>query len=53
LPYRLHFLLAGLLLALHLLEVVGELVQAGDGVAEIASDDLDLGESGFEGGLIQ
>jgi hypothetical protein len=34
------------------IRVVGELVQAGDGVAEVAPDDLDLGDGCLEGGLL-
>ena len=53
LPHGLNFFLAGLLLALGLLEAIGELVEAGDAVAEVAADDLDLRQRSFEGGLFR
>ena len=52
-PHGLNFFLTGLLLALHLLEGVGEFVEAGDDVAEIAADDFDLRQGSFEGGLFR
>ena len=50
LSHGLEVLLAGLLLALRLFERLGELVEAGEGTAEVTPDDFDLRQGGFERG---
>src|SRR5687767_1273782 len=53
LPHGRDLFVAGLALALRLLEGVGELVEASDGVAEVAAQDLDLRQGSFERGLFR
>jgi hypothetical protein len=46
------FFVSGFLLALRLLEGIGEFVEASDGVAEIPADDFDLGQRDFQRGPV-
>ena len=51
LPHGLNLFVAGLVFALHMLEQFAELVEPGDGVAEIPADDFDLRDGSIEGRL--